>query len=154
MTAPAVLGSVAGVRPQSPVEFGFCVGDHLIGNAHGIVTDNYALGRVIAGDRASVGGLVGYFIGSPGMNLLTGEIRRESSAVVFRATGSTAPIALGELRGSATPGPAVLVHGDLHGDNQVWDHGKLRLVVDLETAGAAEPEYDLRHFPGPQSLDG
>ena len=49
----------------------------------------------------------------------------------------------------ASPGPAVLVHGDLHGNNQVWDLGKLRLVVDLETAGAAEPEYDLRHFPGP-----
>ena len=48
-----------------------------------------------------------------------------------------------------SPGPAVLVHGDLHGDNQVWDNDKLRLVVDLETAGAAEPEYDLRTFPGP-----
>jgi hypothetical protein len=41
------------------------------------------------------------------------------------------------------------VQGDLHGDNQVWDHDKLRLVVDLETAGAAELEYDLRTFPGP-----
>jgi|SRR5215470_2644932 len=49
----------------------------------------------------------------------------------------------------ASPGPAVLVHGDLHGDNQVWDNDKLRLVVDLESAGAAEPEYDLRTFPGP-----
>ena len=49
----------------------------------------------------------------------------------------------------ALPGPAVLVHGDLHGDNQVWDHDELRLVVDLETVGAAEPEYDLRAFPGP-----
>jgi aminoglycoside phosphotransferase (APT) family kinase protein len=49
----------------------------------------------------------------------------------------------------ASPGPAVLVHGDLHGDNQVWDDDTLRLVVDLETAGAAEPEYDLRVFPGP-----
>jgi len=49
----------------------------------------------------------------------------------------------------ASPGPSVLVHGDLHGNNQVWDHGKLRLVVDLETAGVAEPEYDLRLFPGP-----
>jgi aminoglycoside phosphotransferase (APT) family kinase protein len=49
----------------------------------------------------------------------------------------------------AEPGPAVLVHGDLHGDNQVWDHGELRLVVDFETAGTAEPEYDLRGFPGP-----
>ena len=49
----------------------------------------------------------------------------------------------------ASPGPAVLVHGDLHGDNQVWDHDELRLVVDFETIGAAEPEYDLRTFPGP-----
>jgi thiamine kinase-like enzyme len=43
----------------------------------------------------------------------------------------------------------VLVHADLHGDNQVWDQGKLRLVVDFETLGVAEPEYDLCGFPGP-----
>ncbi len=49
----------------------------------------------------------------------------------------------------ASPGPAVLVHGDLHGDNQVWDHDQLRLVVDFATTGAAEPEYELRAFPGP-----
>ena len=49
----------------------------------------------------------------------------------------------------ASPGPAVLVHGDLHGDNQVWDDEELRLVVDFETIGVAEPEYDLRIFPGP-----
>ncbi|MFI5692843.1 phosphotransferase family protein [Kribbella sp. NPDC051586] len=48
----------------------------------------------------------------------------------------------------ATPGPQVLVHGDLHGGNQVWDAGKLRVVVDFETAGLAEAEYDLRAFPG------
>lgn len=48
----------------------------------------------------------------------------------------------------AEPGPEVLVHGDLHGDNQVWDGGGLRLVVDFETVGTAEPEYDLRALPG------
>lgn len=48
-----------------------------------------------------------------------------------------------------SPGPAVLVHGDLHGDNQVWDHDELRVVVDFATVGAAEPEYELRAFPGP-----
>jgi aminoglycoside phosphotransferase (APT) family kinase protein len=48
----------------------------------------------------------------------------------------------------APPCPAVLVHADLHGDNQVWDHDRLRLVVDFETAAAAEPEYDLRALPG------
>jgi aminoglycoside phosphotransferase (APT) family kinase protein len=47
------------------------------------------------------------------------------------------------------PSGAVLMHGDLHGDNQVWDGSELRLVVDFETVGAAEPEYDLRTFPGP-----
>jgi hypothetical protein len=50
----------------------------------------------------------------------------------------------------ATPRPAVLVHGDLHGDNQVWQGGRLRLVVDFETVSVAEPEYDLRAFPGPR----
>ena len=49
----------------------------------------------------------------------------------------------------ASPGPAVLVHGDLHGNNQVWDHDELRLVVDFATVGAAEPEYELRTYPGP-----
>jgi len=49
----------------------------------------------------------------------------------------------------ASPGPAVLVHGDFHGDNQVWDHDKLRVVIDFATTGAAEPEYELRTFPGP-----
>jgi aminoglycoside phosphotransferase (APT) family kinase protein len=49
----------------------------------------------------------------------------------------------------ASPGPAVLVHGDLHGGNQVWDHDQLRLVMDFATTGAAEPEYELRAFPGP-----
>src|SRR6185369_10143617 len=46
------------------------------------------------------------------------------------------------------PVPPVFVHADLHGDNQVWDGDRLRLVVDFETAGAGEPEYDLRALPG------
>jgi len=48
----------------------------------------------------------------------------------------------------ASPRPTVLVHADLHGGNQVWNDDELRVVVDFETAGAAEPEYDLRTFPG------
>ncbi|WP_253837925.1 phosphotransferase family protein [Actinokineospora globicatena] len=47
----------------------------------------------------------------------------------------------------AEPRPSVLVHGDLHGDNQVWNGDRLSLVVDFETTSAAEPEYDLRAFP-------
>jgi aminoglycoside phosphotransferase (APT) family kinase protein len=47
----------------------------------------------------------------------------------------------------STPRPTVLVHADLHGGNQVWRYGQLQAVVDFETAGLAEPEYDLRAFP-------
>jgi aminoglycoside phosphotransferase (APT) family kinase protein len=42
----------------------------------------------------------------------------------------------------------VLVHADLHGDNQVWERDELRLVLDYETASTADPEYDLRALPG------
>jgi aminoglycoside phosphotransferase (APT) family kinase protein len=48
----------------------------------------------------------------------------------------------------ARPRPGVLVHADLHGDNQVWAGGELRLVVDFENVSVAEPEYDLRALPG------
>jgi Phosphotransferase enzyme family len=49
----------------------------------------------------------------------------------------------------AEPRPRVLVHGDLHGDNQVWYGGELKAVIDFENVGTGEPEYDLRAFPGP-----
>jgi hypothetical protein len=50
----------------------------------------------------------------------------------------------------AAPGRTVLVHGDFHGDNHLWDRAslRLRLVVDWETAGVGEPEFDLRCLPG------
>lgn len=52
-------------------------------------------------------------------------------------------------RALAAPGRTVLVHGDFHGDNHLWDREtlRLRLVVDLETAGTGEPEFDLRCLP-------
>ena len=49
---------------------------------------------------------------------------------------------------TSQPAPRVLVHGDLHGDNQVWQRDELRVVVDFETAGVADPEFDLRAIPG------
>ncbi|HET6744125.1 MAG TPA: phosphotransferase [Kribbella sp.] len=48
----------------------------------------------------------------------------------------------------AEPAPAVLAHADLHGGNQVWYGDELRAIVDFETAGLADAEYDLRAFPG------
>lgn len=47
----------------------------------------------------------------------------------------------------AAPRPHVLVHADLHGDNQVWDRDELLVMLDFETAGTAEPEYDLMSLP-------
>lgn len=52
----------------------------------------------------------------------------------------------------APPRSSVLVHADLHGDNQVWTGDRLRLVVDFETVSAAEPEYDFRAFPTTELL--
>jgi aminoglycoside phosphotransferase (APT) family kinase protein len=48
------------------------------------------------------------------------------------------------------PARSVLVHGDLHGYNQVWDPASLHLelVVDFEESGIADPHYDLRYLPG------
>ncbi|MEV4349712.1 aminoglycoside phosphotransferase family protein [Actinoplanes sp. NPDC049596] len=50
----------------------------------------------------------------------------------------------------ARPGRQVLVHGDFHGDNHLWDSEslRLRLIVDLETVGVGEPEFDMRCLPG------
>ncbi|MGK5678705.1 phosphotransferase family protein [Actinoplanes sp. URMC 104] len=52
-------------------------------------------------------------------------------------------------RALAAPARTVLVHGDLHGDNHLWDPStlRLRLLVDLETAGPGEPEFDFRCLP-------
>lgn len=47
-------------------------------------------------------------------------------------------------------GGEVLVHGDIHGYNQVWDRtaSELRAVVDFEESGVADPHFDLRYLPG------
>lgn len=45
---------------------------------------------------------------------------------------------------------AVLVHGHLHGYNQVWctHTWKLRAVVDYEVCAVYDPHYDFRYLPG------
>lgn len=45
--------------------------------------------------------------------------------------------------------PEVLVHGDLHGYNQVWDPATASLlaVVDFEESGVADRHFDLRYLP-------
>ncbi len=49
----------------------------------------------------------------------------------------------------ASPADTVFVHGDLHPYNQLWDLGEPRLlaVMDFETSGLSEPEFDFRVLP-------
>ena len=44
----------------------------------------------------------------------------------------------------------VLVHGDLHGYNQLWDRDAVSLaaVVDFEECGVRDAHFDLRYLPG------
>jgi aminoglycoside phosphotransferase (APT) family kinase protein len=53
-----------------------------------------------------------------------------------------------DVLGSATPN--VLLHGDLHGHNLVWDRdsGALSLVADFEQASEGDPAFDFRYLPG------
>ncbi len=48
------------------------------------------------------------------------------------------------------PSPSeVLVHGDLHGHNQLWDlkAPALRAVVDFDISGPRDAEFDFRYIP-------
>jgi aminoglycoside phosphotransferase (APT) family kinase protein len=49
----------------------------------------------------------------------------------------------------AAPSDLVFVHGDFHPYNQLWDVDEQRLlaVVDFETSGLGEPEFDFRVLP-------
>jgi aminoglycoside phosphotransferase (APT) family kinase protein len=61
-----------------------------------------------------------------------------------------------DVLGGSAALPDVVVHGDLHGYNQLWDQGAATLaaVVDFEESGLRDPHFDLRYLPGlPRSLD-
>lgn len=49
----------------------------------------------------------------------------------------------------ASPADTVFVHGDFHPYNQLWDLDEPRLlaVMDFETGGLGEPEFDFRVLP-------
>ena len=69
----------------------------------------------------------------------TAALREQFGRLVTR--GSSGPSSAGAIgrRGPGAAGPQVLVHGDLHGDNQVWSAGELQVVLDFENVGLAEP---------------
>lgn len=50
----------------------------------------------------------------------------------------------------ATSPAEVVVHGDLHGYNQLWDfsHSELVAVLDLEECGPGDRHFDFRYLPG------
>lgn len=66
-----------------------------------------------------------------------------------RAVGEALRVVAPELSGYpvTVPGPAGKQDPQWHSGSV--PNGELRLVMDFATAGAAEPEYDLRTLPGP-----
>lgn len=48
----------------------------------------------------------------------------------------------------ATPGPdSVVLHGDLHGYNLVWDGEHLAAVCDFESLAVGDPSFEVRYLP-------
>jgi len=90
----------------------------------------------------------------------TGSLRRRFPRLVDQQRGQSVMSWCGwvddVLQDQPMALPNVLVHGDLHGYNQVWDRASASLlaVVDFEESGIADPHFDLRYlpgsFPGPQ----
>ena len=58
------------------------------------------------------------------------------------------PSVLDAVLGDPSPSE-VLVHGDLHGHNQLWDlkAPALRAVVDFDISGPRDAEFDFRYIP-------
>lgn len=96
-------------------------------------------------------------IPEPGLQATTDELRlRFTPMIEARERGRVRRWCDWVDQQLAAPSEAVFVHGDFHPDNQLWDPRDLRLllVVDFETSGVAEPEYDFRVIPsfGPVSI--
>lgn len=84
----------------------------------------------------------------------TGSLRRRFPRLVDQQRGQSVMSWCGwvddVLQDQPMALPNVLVHGDLHGYNQVWDRASASLlaVVDFEESGIADPHFDLRYLPG------
>ncbi len=82
--------------------------------------------------------------------LLT-RLRRKTGRTVGRALPGLAPrfdaLVAALERTRPEPGPAVLVHGDLHIANTLLDDSGL-LLLDIDEMGYGEPELDLAMFAG------
>ncbi|MFB9446448.1 aminoglycoside phosphotransferase family protein [Dactylosporangium vinaceum] len=126
---------------------------HLVG-AGGRARVGQDLGTVLArlhdpGVLAAVSAAAGP-LAAPVMPAATDVLRRGPAAPDVRWERVAAWCDWTDRVLGPAPGRAGLVHGDFHGGNHLWDERSLRLelVVDWETAGPAEPEYDLRCLPG------
>jgi aminoglycoside phosphotransferase (APT) family kinase protein len=86
----------------------------------------------------------------PGLHVSTDRLRERFTTMVDphqRSTVSNWCDWIDDELSASTD--TVLVHGDFHPYNQLWDLDEPRLlaVVDYESSGLAEPEFDLRVLP-------
>jgi aminoglycoside phosphotransferase (APT) family kinase protein len=86
----------------------------------------------------------------PGLHISTDQLRARLPSMIESHQRSTVSRWCDWVDNElASPAETVFVHGDFHPYNQLWDLGEPRLlaVMDFETSGLAEPEFDFRVLP-------
>jgi aminoglycoside phosphotransferase (APT) family kinase protein len=167
-----VLEALARVAPELPVPRLVGISDDPVAFVTSRVSGeplDFDAGRISTAERDVIAGQLGRFLAAlhdaPVLDavpdLVTPEPQAATDAIRERLPRFLDPrrseLVLrwcdwaDEVLGARVPEP-VLVHGDFHGHNQVWERvpWRLLLVADFESAGPAEPEFDFRYLPSPE----
>jgi aminoglycoside phosphotransferase (APT) family kinase protein len=104
--------------------------------------------RTLAAVRDRVGGLPR--LPEAGLHVSTDELRARFTSMIEPRQGPLVGRWCDWIDDQlASRAESAFVHGDLHPYNQLWDLDEPRLlaVLDFETGGVAEPEFDFRVLP-------
>jgi aminoglycoside phosphotransferase (APT) family kinase protein len=137
--APLSYATVAAAPPERIAQFADQLASFLA-QLHAIPTLARARERVDSLPR----------LPQPGLHVSTDQLRARFTTMIDSRQRSTVRRWCDWVDHElSSPADTVFVHGDLHPYNQLWDLDEPRLlaVVDFESSGLAEPEFDLRVLP-------